>query len=110
MDAVTHRVARPDGVLTGSGGGDSGLFAGILARYLVVAALRRPRANGRGRGGIVPASADAAWPQACRAAAVRCSPQWSRPAARPRRRRPERDLSVQLSGWMVMEAAAWLPQ
>ncbi|MDQ3790435.1 MAG: glycoside hydrolase, partial [Actinomycetota bacterium] len=38
-------------------------------------------------------------------------PEWSQPAQVPRsagHRRVERDLSVQLSGWMVLEAAALL--
>jgi predicted alpha-1,6-mannanase (GH76 family) len=37
-------------------------------------------------------------------------PEWSQPARVPaaRHRRVERDLSVQLSGWMVLEAAALL--
>jgi len=38
------------------------------------------------------------------------SAEWSRPAAVPRRGIAEADLSVQLSGWMVLEAAARLPR
>ncbi len=109
VDAVTHRLARPNGVLPGSGGGDGGLFAGILARYLVVAALRRPELT-EAAARIVLASADAAWWGRLEG---RCGPvfsaEWSRPAAAPRRGVPEADLSVQLSGWMVLEAAARLP-
>ena len=39
--------------------------------------------------------------------AMRDPRNWARPAAVPTRRTPspERDLSVQLSGWMLMEAA-----
>ena len=48
LDAVGHALAR-DGVLTGHGGGDSGLFAGILARYLALVAARLPGATARGR-------------------------------------------------------------
>lgn len=109
VDAVTQRLARPDGVLPGCGGGDGGLFAGILARYLVVAALRRPELTGPAAR-IVLASADAAWRGRLegRNGPV-FSAEWSRPAAVPRRGVPEADLSVQLSGWMVLEAAARLP-
>ena len=89
VDAVTHRLARPDGVLPGCGGGDGGLFAGILARYLVVAALRRPELTDAAAR-IVLASADAAWRGRLDG---RCGPvfsaEWSRPAgaAAPRRGR-----------------------
>ena len=41
--AVDARVEPPDGVLTGHAGGDSGLFGGILARYLALVA--RPSAR-----------------------------------------------------------------
>lgn len=106
VDAVTHRLARLDGVLPGCGGGDGGLFAGILARYLSDAALRRPElADAASR--LVMASAAAAWNGR---AEVRGGPvfsaDWGRPAVEPRNGAPEADLSVQLSGWMLMEAAA----
>ena len=110
VDAVTHRLARSDGVLPGCGGGDGGLFAGILARYLVVAALRRPELTDAAAR-IVLASADAVWRGRLDG---RCGPvfsaEWSRPARAPRRGVAEADLSVQLSGWMVLEAAARLPR
>ncbi len=122
-------------VLRGQGGGDGGLFAGILARYLAQAALTLPE-FGRDfapaaflAGELVQASA--------RAAEHNCAPRprpaprrplfgpdWSRPAAPPRppaaaRLRPrlhprplyelpERDLSVQTGAWMLLEAAALL--
>jgi predicted alpha-1,6-mannanase (GH76 family) len=38
------------------------------------------------------------------------SAEWSRPALTPRRGVAEADLSVQLSAWMVLEAAARLPR
>jgi predicted alpha-1,6-mannanase (GH76 family) len=91
VDAVTQRLARPDGVLPGCGGGDGGLFAGILARYLVVAALRRPELTDAAAR-IVLASADAVWRGRLEG---RCGPvfsaEWSRPAAvrRPRGYRVE---------------------
>ena len=107
---MTHRLARPDGVLPGCGGGDGGLFAGILARYLVVAALRRPELTDAA-GRIVLASADAVWHGRLdgRSGPV-FSAEWSRPARTPRRGVAEADLSVQLSAWMVLEAAARLPR
>jgi predicted alpha-1,6-mannanase (GH76 family) len=105
-----------DGVLRGRGGGDGGLFAGILARYLALAAVRLP-ALGAPRAGaaarrLVVASAEAAWRnRAIARGGPLFGPEWSQPAQVPRsarHQRVERDLSVQLSGWMVLEAAAML--
>jgi len=106
-------------VLAGHAGGDSGLFAGILARYLALVAAELPvvdAADVTSRSlarRLVLESAAAAWSNA---AFVDGGPlfggDWSRPARLPsehgRERRPERDLSVQLSGWMLVEAAAAL--
>jgi predicted alpha-1,6-mannanase (GH76 family) len=82
------------------------LFAGILARYLADAALRRPELTAAASR-MVLASADAAWSGR---AEVRGGPvfsaDWLRPAAEPRKGTAEADLSVQLSGWMLLEAAA----
>lgn len=104
-----------DGVLRGRGGGDGGLFAGILARYLALAAIRLSEhgsAAGRTAARIVIASADAAWRnRALARGGVLFGHEWSKPAQVPRsarHRRVEKDLSVQLSGWMVLEAAAAL--
>lgn len=109
VDAVAQRLARGDGVLPGCGGGDGGLFAGILARYLAVAALRRPELFDVASR-LVLASADAAWQGR---AHLRQGPvfsaEWSRPAMEPRPGVAEADLSVQLSAWMLFEAAASLP-
>ncbi|HEY5882846.1 MAG TPA: glycoside hydrolase family 76 protein [Nakamurella sp.] len=120
VDAVGDRLSV-DGVLTGHDGGDSGLFTGILARYLGLVAVSLPgdaaesvRVRSRAAD-LVRASADAAWSNALAATQgsdrrVCFGPDWSRPARPPHRgsHRPERDLSVQLSGWMVLEAAAAL--
>ncbi|MFT4043335.1 MAG: glycoside hydrolase family 76 protein [Gordonia sp. (in: high G+C Gram-positive bacteria)] len=118
----------PDGVIRGQGGGDGGLFMGILARYLALVAtdlqsdspgtddLRQRAAN------LVRTSADAAWATRVEVGdTVIFSADWHRQAQAPSRGGTaatfvggavtssdvaERDLSVQLSGWMVLEAAA----
>lgn len=108
VDAITHRLARADGVLPGCGGGDGGLFAGILARYLAEAGLRRPELE-EAATRLVMASARAAWNgRAEIGGGPVFAADWAQPAAEPRRGVPEADLSVQLSGWMVLEAAARL--
>ena len=58
---------------------------------------------------LVRTSADAAWTGAARSGReLTFAPDWARPARPADRRNAERDLSVQLSGWMVLEAAATL--
>ncbi len=117
------------GVLTGHQGGDSGLFTGILARYLALVATDLPGdapvavTARRSAADLVLRSARAAWDNAVPDPAGRplFGPDWSRSATAPRQRRtgatrrrgrrdggtqPEADLSVQLSGWMLLEAAA----
>ena len=119
VDAVADELTT-DGVLTGHTGGDSGLFTGILARYLASVARDLPgddaatlRARERAAA-LVRDSADAAWAGAAWTGADRTGrgptfgPDWSHPARLPRGRDAERDLSVQLSGWMLLEAAAAL--
>ena len=106
----------PPLVLKGQGGGDGGLFAGILARYLAQAALALPDYGpGFARTAYLAAdvvfdSARAAWDhRAPGPGGPVLGPEWSRPADPPRRRRsPERDLSVQAGGWMLLESAALL--
>ncbi|NUS45447.1 MAG: fructose-bisphosphate aldolase [Mycobacteriaceae bacterium] len=116
-----------DGAIDGGGGGDGGLFNGILARYLALAALMLPGDTGDVRAAraraaaIVVASGEAAWTNRLD---VNDSPlfgaDWRKPAQMPgvesgvaafaggtvtASEVPERDLSVQLGGWMLMEAA-----
>jgi predicted alpha-1,6-mannanase (GH76 family) len=125
--AVGNQLA-PGGVLFGHGGGNGGLFTGILARYLAQVAIDLPggqyaAATTRRRcAALVLASASAIWrgrlttPDGSVFAA-----DWLRPADPPRRggagrvvgnavvessTTPERDLSVQLGAWMALEAAA----
>lgn len=122
IDAIGENMA-PGGVLKGAGGGDGGLFAGITARYLAQAARELPdaaeaRAAARA---IVLASAKAAWDNRADVEGLPLfSAFWDRTADVPRAggasaasvdgavfesASPERDLSVQVSGWMLMEAA-----
>ncbi|OMC53406.1 fructose-bisphosphate aldolase [Mycobacterium sp. IS-2888] len=114
-------------VLKGAGGGDGGLFAGITARYLALVATTLPGdsaddavARDTARA-LVLASAKSAWDyrQTVNGLPV-FGPFWDRDAQLPtadghaaqfvagavmESEVAERDLSVQLSGWMLMEAA-----
>jgi predicted alpha-1,6-mannanase (GH76 family) len=128
-EATVYAVAEhltEDGVLRGHGGGDGGLFTGILARYLTLAAMALPvlrpssssapalRPSGLLSGKLaarrlVLDSAEAAWRNRGVAdGGPVFGPQWTVPALPPSPGRAERDLSVQLSGWMLLEAAAVL--
>ncbi len=124
--AVSEQMA-PSGVLKGAGGGDGGLFAGITARYLALVATTLPGdsaddavARDTARK-IVLTSAKSAWDYR---QTVNGLPLfgafWDRDAELPTAggkeaefvegavnasEIAERDLSVQLSGWMLMEAA-----
>ncbi|WP_344863682.1 glycoside hydrolase family 76 protein [Amycolatopsis ultiminotia] len=107
--AVAAQLA-PEDVLRGQNGGDGGLFAAILARYLALAAVRLPRPEAAVARRIVVASADACWRGASAApGGPLFSAEWSRGApAPPLGEVPERDLSVQIGAWMLLEAAATL--
>lgn len=107
LDAVRTHMVEPDGVVPGyDDGGDGGLFNGILARYLADAALRRPELAPAARR-IVLASAAAAWDGRRELGTGPVFAQdWRKPAEPPRPGRAEADLSVQLSAWMLLEAAA----
>ncbi|OBH68663.1 fructose-bisphosphate aldolase [Mycobacterium mantenii] len=125
--AAVHEHMAPAGVLTGAGGGDGGLFAGVTARYLALVATALP---GEGADDvlardtarqIVLASARSAWDNRQTADGLPVfGPFWDRDAQLPTAggkeaefvegavmasEVAERDLSVQLSGWMLMEAA-----
>ncbi len=105
------------GVIAASGADDSGLFMGILARYLAEAALSLRNTTAAR---IVHTSARAAWENR---AEVHGLPlfgmDWSRPVTipdatkvlaqlthspPPPRENLSPDLSVQLSGWLLLEA------
>lgn len=95
------------GVLRGHGGGDGGLFTGILVRYLALAAPALP--DGKVASRLVLDSAEAAWRNRGVAdGGPVFGPEWTVPARPPAPGLPEADLSVQLSGWMLLEAAAVL--
>ncbi|QUR66123.1 glycoside hydrolase family 76 protein [Mycobacterium spongiae] len=124
--AVNEHMA-PSGVLKGAGGGDGGLFAGITARYLALVATALPgdaagdvAARDVARS-VVLASAKSAWDYRQTVDGLPVfGPFWDRDAELPTAggaqaqfiegavsgsEVAERDLSVQLSGWMLMEAA-----
>ena len=124
--AVAERMA-PDGVIRGAGGGDGGLFSGITARYLALVATNLPgdgpddvKARDTARR-LVLTSAQSAWDNRQTVDGLPLfGPFWDRQAELPTAggekaqfvagavtasEIPERDLSVQLSGWMLMEAA-----
>ncbi|GAB05962.1 fructose-bisphosphate aldolase [Gordonia amarae] len=130
LGAVERNLA-PDKIIKAApfgGGGDGGLFSGILARYLALIVTDLPAAAPgadelrRRAAAVVVASAEAAWANRLD---VSGSPvfghDWRVPARMPvtgaaagktvdgatqSSAMPEQDLSVQLSGWMVLEAAA----
>jgi predicted alpha-1,6-mannanase (GH76 family) len=133
VDELVHAVDRELAtrqVLRGHGGGNGGLFTGILARYLALVANRLPVTTQAGRRAagtaaeLVRQSAAAAWEHRATVDGLPLfGPDWTTTAhvphsTRPGRQtpdgaeesaQPERDLSVQLGGWMLMEAAATLP-
>lgn len=124
--AVAEHMA-PGGVIKGAGGGDGGLFNGILARYLALVATDLPgdaEADVTARetaAKLVLTSGRAAWENRQTAEGLPLfAAFWDRPAELPTAGTkdaqfvegavnsseiPERDLSVQLAGWMLMEAA-----
>jgi predicted alpha-1,6-mannanase (GH76 family) len=124
--AISEHMA-PGGILNGAGGGDGGLFSGITARYLALAASELPASDDESAAardtarGIVLASAEAAWDNRQSVDGLPLfGHSWDSVAEVPSAtggqaqfvegavnssQTPERDLSVQLSGWMLMEAA-----
>ncbi|MDR6690490.1 putative alpha-1,6-mannanase (GH76 family) [Microbacterium sp. 1154] len=107
--AVERWCAGDDGLFPAAGGGDGGLFAGILARYLTQAA--RDLATGTDAEGhdvartarrLVERNADALW-------AGRRNGLFAADPRRPARAEgDDLDLSVQLGAWITLEAAAGL--
>ena len=124
--AVAAEMAT-DGVIKGAGGGDGGLFNAITARYLALVANTLPgdtpedvTARDTARS-LVLKSAQAAWDNRQTVDGLPLfGAFWDRTAEIPSAAGetaqfvagavnpsaiPERDLSVQVSGWMLMEAA-----
>lgn len=114
---------------SGNGGGDGGLFKGILARYLALVVTDLPsddrmsRATRQLAKRLVMQSADSVWHHRLEVDGLPLfGSSWMDDAALPQSGNrigstiatgagadlgvPERDLSVQLSGWMLIEAAA----
>jgi predicted alpha-1,6-mannanase (GH76 family) len=126
-DTAGDASLRRTRIVPGAGGGDGGLFAGILVRYLALIATDLPDGPGAGRtraraAQIVLDTAEAVWQtRAIVDGAPLFSADWRTGAVIPTAsgsdaqfiagavhssQTPERDLSVQLSGWMALEAAA----
>ena len=124
--AIDERAARQH-VINAVGGGDGGLFHGITARYLANVAVELPGSDADSvetraiAARLVRSSAQAAWSNRGHGPdGVYFGVDWSLPAVIPGRagsaatggesqsEPPERDLSVQLAGWMVLEQAARL--
>ena len=126
VSAINKNMA-PSGVLQGAGGGDGGLFAGVTARYLALVARHLPGDSPHGFSArrsaraLVLASAESAWDFRQTVSGLPVfGAFWDREAELPSAGGneaqfvggavtssaiAERDLSVQISGWMLMEAA-----
>lgn len=131
VSAIEEHMTDENHVLSNKGGGgDGGLFNGVLMRYLALVALELPGvsdATKRARQtahDIVMATAESAWKTRLEVDGLPVfSVNWRKDATLPQTGGlvgatiagavsssdiAERDLSVQLSGWMLMEAAAKL--
>ena len=129
VQAVASHLANPAGVIdTQATDGDGGLFNGILARYLADVAVRLPADSPANRAAkklakrLVLSSATSVWNHRLEVDGLPVfSNDWTEDAKLPHNyglgptsfgeavgviRIAERDLSVQLSGWMLLEAAA----
>jgi predicted alpha-1,6-mannanase (GH76 family) len=131
VKAVRDHMA-PGGIIAGGGGGDGGLFDGILARYLALVAITLPGSASDDvetrsiAKDLVVKSAESAWDNRQTVDGLPLfAAFWDRTAEIPAAggkdaqfvegavnasETPERDLSVQLSGWMLMEAAHTLAE
>lgn len=114
IEAVAGHLVAPAGsrVLIGHGGGDGGLFTGILVRYLALAARDEALPSGTRTlaAGLVTDTADAWWSargqRVCQHAPVVVFPADPRGSAPTPVERLE--LSTQVQAWTVFEAAATL--
>lgn len=99
--ACFDELADPDsGLLPDEGIDDTGLFKGILIRYLLELLRLDPEVP-RVRS-IIAANAKRLWREGMQPSPLLCGPDWARPPRLPVQ------LSVQLSGLMLLEAAAAL--
>ncbi|EJZ81659.1 glycoside hydrolase family 76 protein [Corynebacterium otitidis] len=129
VHAISAEMADATGVIDWeTGEGDGGLFKGILARYLADAAVRLPADNPANRSAkqlaakLVRRSAESVWSHRLEVDGLPVFPSdWTEDARLPHNfglgprsiaesagmiRITERDLSIQLSGWLLLEAAA----
>ncbi|MDK8478336.1 glycoside hydrolase family 76 protein [Corynebacterium pseudodiphtheriticum] len=129
VHAIAQHMATPSGVIDwDTGDGDGGLFKGILLRYLADVAVRLPddspanRATRKLATRLVRASAESVWTHRLEVDGLPVfATDWTSDALLPHNfglgpmsirekvgvvRIAERDLSVQLSGWMALEAMA----
>lgn len=129
VQAIASYMATPAGVIDWeTGEGDGGLFKGILARYLADVAVRLPSDSPANRAAkkiaarLVISSAESVWNHRLEVDGLPVfATDWTADARLPHNyslgpstlpeaigvvRIAERDLSVQLSGWMLLEAAA----
>lgn len=130
VQAISMHLATPGGVIDNpaDGNGDGGLFKGILVRYVAEVAVRLPEDSPasvsakRAAERLVMASGEAMWNHRLEVDGLPIFPaRWTRDAKLPHNytlgpssitdalgtsRIAERDLSVQLAGWMLLEAAA----
>ncbi|WP_342318513.1 glycoside hydrolase family 76 protein [Corynebacterium mayonis] len=130
--AIARHLATPRGVIVclpeETHDGDGGLFQGILVRYLADVAVRLPEdsreniATKKLAARLVIASAESMWEHRLEVDGLPIFPSdWTKDARLPHNyslgpstlgeavglvRINERDLSVQLSGWKLLEAAA----
>ncbi|APT85548.1 glycoside hydrolase family 76 protein [Corynebacterium aquilae] len=129
VHAIAKDMATPQGVIDwNTGGGDGGLFKGILVRYLADVAVSLPddtrlnKATKKIAARLVLSSAESVWNHRLEVDGLPVfAASWTEDARLPQNTGPvgsshggavsgssipERDLSVQLSGWMLLEAAA----
>ena len=111
IDAIADHLVVDGGALRTHGGGDGGLFTGILTRYLSLAA-RHQRLPGEARAAaaqLVRATEEALW-RGSELRGWRGVPVTVFPSDTVGGPVPERvELSTQLQAWMTSEAAAALP-
>lgn len=104
-EATVDRLADAEsGIFSESGSGDGGLFKGVLIRYMTAFILEFPEETDTYRE-LVLNNADTLWAKTREADdRLLFAADWSAPAE------PPLDLSAQLSGMMLVEHAARLPE